>query len=250
MWKHAARARERIGLHAESLEAWTRAQSLCRQMNDSKGQLDAREGIARAIRQSTERPTRAYRHSKPCWTWRRRSAKGAGHSPAGTRSGYSNGGAIDMPTRSGISRPRRSWPASRRSNPGRRRPEQPRRHIIEVEPAGRGPHSARRERHPQSRNGAATARGPCAGRPRSCLTRARPARPRRHRVRAVPGLRRAAGNQVGEAWMWRRIAETQVALGNDTAAQAAANAAVRVAATSGNAGLVAACAAALPTTQF
>jgi tetratricopeptide (TPR) repeat protein len=40
-------------------------------------------------------------------------------------------------------------------------------------------------------------------------------------------LRRAIGDRIGEAWMWRRIAETQAALGNDVAAQAAADAAAR-----------------------
>ena len=48
--KYAAAARERAGWKSESLEAWQRVQSLCRQLGDARGQLDAMEGIARAIR--------------------------------------------------------------------------------------------------------------------------------------------------------------------------------------------------------
>src|SRR5205807_7834405 len=51
MWTHAATARERIGLRAESLEAWNRVQALCRRMGESRGQLNALEGIARTLRQ-------------------------------------------------------------------------------------------------------------------------------------------------------------------------------------------------------
>ena len=51
MWNRAAAARERVSLHAESLDAWNRvhAPSLA-QAGDSDGQLNALEGIARALR--------------------------------------------------------------------------------------------------------------------------------------------------------------------------------------------------------
>ena len=62
-------------------------------------------------------------------------------------------------------------------------------------------------------------------------------------------LRRETGDRVGEAWMWRRLAETQAALGNHASARASADTAARVAATSGDPALMAACAAALPTTN-
>ena len=62
-------------------------------------------------------------------------------------------------------------------------------------------------------------------------------------------LRRAAGDPAGEAWMWRRIAETHVALGSFAAAEAAAEAAARAAAASGDADVIAACAAAVPAVE-
>ena len=62
-------------------------------------------------------------------------------------------------------------------------------------------------------------------------------------------LRRAAGDRVGEAWMWRRLAETRAALGKETAARDAADAAATLAAATGDAELIAACADPLPATQ-
>ena len=62
-------------------------------------------------------------------------------------------------------------------------------------------------------------------------------------------LRRAVGDRVGEAWMWRRLAETRAALGQETAARDAADVAATLAAATGETDLIAACAAPLPATQ-
>ena len=50
MWARAAAARERVGLHAESLDAWNRVHAFARQAGDSAAQLNALEGVARAVR--------------------------------------------------------------------------------------------------------------------------------------------------------------------------------------------------------
>ena len=223
MWTHAARARERIGLHAESLEAWTRAQiPLSSDWAIRRGSSTRWKASHGPSARSTERPTRACRHSKPRWTWRRRSAKGAGHSPAGTRSGYSNGRAADMPTRSRTTRPRCSWRASRRIRSRKalilnslgvtltklNRPEEARTVLEESVALNRETGQRLLEAHALAALGHVSR---ALGR----LDRAA------NEFEQSLELRRAAGDRVGEAWMRRRIAETHAALGNDAAARAA-----------------------------
>lgn len=250
MWTHAARAREHIGLHAESLEAWRSAQSLYRQMSDSRGQLEALEGIARAIRQIhgvTDASVSAFeaaldmastlgegRRALACrntlgileWT-RDRYADALAHYEAAALLAREQ----KDPIQEGVVLNSLGVTLSRLN-----RPEEARTVLEESVTLNRDTGQRLLEAHA------------LAGLGHVSRTLGRLDRAAQQFEQSLE-LRRAAGDHTGEAWMWRRIAETQVALGNDAAAQAAADAAARVAATIGDADLIAACAAALPTTQ-
>jgi tetratricopeptide (TPR) repeat protein len=251
MWSHAARARERIGLHGESLEAWKLVQSLCRHMGDSRGQLDALEGIARAIRQihgATDASVSAFEAAldmaSTLGEWRRaiacrntlgilewardRYADALAHYEAASLLAR----AQNDPLQEGVILNSLGVTLSRLN-----RPEEARTVLEESVTLNRDTGQHLLEAHA------------LAGLGHVSRTLGRLDRAVKQFEQSLE-LRRAAGDRTGEAWMWRRIAETHVALGNDAAAQAAADAAARVAATSGDTDVIAACAAGLPTTRL
>ena len=85
MWSHAATARERTGSNVEAREAWKRVQSLRRQLGDATGQLDAMEGIARAIRKIDGATDGSVAAFEAALDWHRHSVTGVARSRAGTR---------------------------------------------------------------------------------------------------------------------------------------------------------------------
>ena len=250
VWRYAATARERAGLKVESLEAWHRVQSLCRQLGDARGQLDALEGIARAIRQidgptdacvaafedalelaSTLRDDRralACRNTLGIVEWARENhATALFHYEAalllarGQEDRVQEGVVLNGlgVTLSKLNRPEEA------------------RTVLEESAALNGETGERLlEAHSH------------AGLGHVSRSLGRLDHAAESFERSLE-LRRAAGDRVGEAWMWRRLAETRAALGNETAARDAADAAVMLAAATGDADLIAACAAPLPAKQ-
>ena len=250
MWTHTATARERTGLHVESLDAWKRVQSLCRQLSDSKGQLDALEGIARATRQihgATDASVSAFeaaldiastlgerqralacRNTLGILEWARdRVADALTHYEAALLLAREQ----QDPIQEGLILNSLGVTLSKLN-----RAEEARTVLEESVVLNRRTGQRILEAHA------------LAGLGHVSRTLGRFDRAAEYFKQSLE-LRRAAGDRVGEAWMWRRIAETQAALGNVGAAQDAADAAARMAATSGDADVIAACAAALSGTS-
>ncbi len=247
MWNRAAAARERVSLHAESLDAWNRVHVLARQAGDSDGQLNALEGIARALRHvhgATDVSVAAFaaaldlasrlgewdraiacRNTLGILEWTRgRFADALGHYEAALllsrelADPKQEGLILNSlgVTLSKMNRPEDAQTVLEESVALNHRAGQP---LLEAHAFAALGHVSR------------------------TLGRHQRAAEQFHRSLE---LRRAAGDRAGEAWMWRRIAESHVALGSLADARAAAETAARVAATSGDADVIAACAAALP----
>ena len=228
----------------ESLEAWQRVQSLCRQLGDARGQLDAMEGIARAIRQidgatdacvaafeaalelaSTLRDGRralACRNTLGIVEWARENHAAAllhyeaalllarGQEDRVQEGVVLNGLGVTLSKLN--------------------RPEEARTVLEESAALNRETGERLLEAHAHAALGHVS---------RSLGRFDRAAESFERSLE----LRRAAGDRVGEAWMWRRLAETRAALGQEAAARDAADAAATLAAASGDAALIAACAA-------
>ena len=246
MWTRAAAARERVGLHAESLDAWNRVHVLARQAGDSDGQ-DALEGNTRALRHvhgATDVSVAAFaaaldfastqgewgraiacRNTLGILEWTRgRFADALGHYEAALVLSRE----LADPKQEGLILNSLGVTLSKMNRPDEART------VLEESVA-----LNHRAGQPLLEAHAAAALGHIS----RTLGRYQPAA---EQFRRSLELRRAAGDRAGEAWMWRRIAETHVALGSLADAQAAAETAARVAATSGDADVIAACAAALP----
>ena len=249
MWSHAAHARERVGMHAESLDAWTRVQTLRRQLRDSKGQLNALEGIARATRQihgATDASVAALAAALDMATtlgewdralaclntlgileWARdRYADALAHYEAALLLAREQ----KNPIQEGLILNSLGVTLSKLN-----RPEEARTVLEESVTLNGGTGQRLLEAHA------------LAGLGHVSRTLGRLDRAVEHFEQSVE-LRHAAGDRIGEAWMWRRIAETHAALGNHAAADEAAAAAARAATASGDPAVIAACAASLPTT--
>ena len=248
MWTHVATAHERNRAHAESLEAWRRVQSLCRRMGSSRGQLNALEGIARAIRE-IQGPTDesvscfeaalsmattlgewsralACRNTLGILEWARdRHADALTHYEAGLLLAREQ----EDPIQEAVVLNGLGVTLSKLN-----RPEEARTVLEESVTLNRKTGQRLLEAHALAGLGHVSRTIGRLDRAAECFEQSLE-------------LRRAAGDCVGEAWMWRRIAETRAALGNGVAAREAADAAARVAAESGDNAVMAACAAPLPT---
>ena len=228
MWTHAATARQRTGLHAEALDAWKRVQGLCRRIGDSKGQLNALEGIAQTIRQihgatdasvsafeaaldmastlGESREALACRNTLGILEWARdRYADALAHYEAALLLAREQAD----PIQEGVILNSLGVTLSKLN-----RPEEARTVLEESVALNRETGQRMLEAHA------------LAGLGHVSRTLGRLDRAAEHFAQSLE-LRRAIGDRIGEAWMWRRIAETQAALGNDVAAQAATDAAAR-----------------------
>ncbi|HEY2904794.1 MAG TPA: tetratricopeptide repeat protein [Vicinamibacterales bacterium] len=229
MWCYAAKARERTGLHAESREAWKRVQPLCRQVGDSRGLLNALEGVARTTRHldgaadssvaafeaaldmastlGEWRRALACRNTLGILEWEReRFADALTHYEAALLLAREQGD----PAEEGVILNSLGVTLSKLN-----RPEDARTVLEESVTLNRGTCQHLLEAHALAALGHVSR---ALGR----LDRAV------EQFTQSMALRRAAGDRIGEAWMWRRIAETQTALGNEAAAHAAADAAARI----------------------
>jgi tetratricopeptide (TPR) repeat protein/class 3 adenylate cyclase len=250
MWRHAATARERTGLHAESLDAWRRVQSLCRRIGDSQGVLEALEGIARSTRQihgagetSVSAFEAALDMASTLGAWRRaiacrntlgilewardRYAEALTHYEAALLLAREQ----SDPVQEGVILNSLGVTLSRLN-----RPEEARTVLEESVTLNRTTGQRIFEAHALAGLGHVSRALGRLDRAAEYFEQSRE-------------LRRAGGDRVGEAWMWRRIAETHAALGRHVAAVDAAETAARLAATTGNPDVMAACAAALPVTS-
>ena len=250
MWTHAATARERIGLHVESLEAWKRVQSLCRRLSDSRGQLNALEGVARALRRidgATDESVSAFeaaldmastlgeqQRALVCCNalgileWERgRFAQALTHYEAALLLARDQ----DDRVQEGLILNSLGVTLSRLH-----RPEEARTALEESVTLNRATGQPLLEAHALAGLGNVSRTLGQLDRAVEYFEQSRE-------------LRRAAGDRVGEAWMWRRIAEVQATLGNEAKARDAAAAAAGIAVASGNIEVIAACAAALPAIQ-
>jgi predicted ATPase len=251
MWARAAAARERVGLHAESLDAWNRVHLFARETGDSAGQLNALEGMARALRHvhgATDESVAAFaaaldlastlgewgraiacRNTLGILEWTRgRFADALAHYEAALRLARERADSKQEGlilnsvgvTLSKLNRVEEARTVLEESVALNQRTGQP---LLEAHALAALGHVSR-----------------TLGRHVRAL----------EQFRGSLELRRAAGDPAGEAWMWRRIAETHVALGSFAEAEAAAGAAARAAATSGDANVIAACAAPVPAVEF
>ena len=249
MWSHAAMARERMGFYPESRDAWKRVQPLCRQVGDSGGLLDAMEGVARTTRQidgAAESSVSAFeaaldmastlgewhralacRNTLGILEWTRdRYADALKQYEAALLLAREQGDRIEE----GVVLNSLGVTLSKLN-----RPEEARTVLEESITLNR-----------ETRQGLLEAHA-LAGLGHVSRTLGKVDRAAEYFAQSAE-LRRAAGDRVGEGWMWRRLAETHATLGDNVAAQTAAELAARVAATSGDTTLIAACAAALPPT--
>ena len=249
MWTRAAIARERIGQDAESIVAWTRVQLLCRRLGDSKGQLNALEGVARTTRRihgATDASVSAFEAAldmaSTLGEWRRALAcrntlgilESARHRYADALTHYE--AALLLAREQGDPHEEALLLNSLGVTLSRlNRPEEARTVLEESVALNRRTGQRVLEAHA------------LAGLGHVSRTLGRLDRAAEYFEQSLE-LRRAAGDRVGEAWMWRRIAETLAAL-DPLAAQAAAETAARLAATTGDQSVMAACAAALPAPQ-
>ena len=248
MWTHVATAHERNRAHAEALEAWRRVQSVSRRIGSSRGQLNALEGIARAIREiqgATDESVSCFeaalsmattlgewsralacRNTLGILEWARdRHADALTHYEAALLLAREQ----EDPSQEGVVLNGLGVTLSRLN-----RPEEARTVLEESVTLNRKTGQRLLEAHALAGLGHVSRAIGRLDRAAECFEQSLE-------------LRRAAGDRVGEAWMWRRIAETRAALGNGVAAREAADAAARVAAESGDNAVMAACAAPLPT---
>jgi len=247
MWSHVANARERTGLHAGAREAWHRGHPLYRSAGDSRGLLNAMEGVARTTRQidgaadsSVAAFGAALEMASTLGEWRRALAA------------HNTLGILEW-TRGRFSEARHHYEAAlllARQHGDRveqgvilnslgitlsnlKRPEEARTVLEESVAINRETGQLLLEAHALAGLGHAS-------RTLGSLDRAV-----EHFSRSAE-LRREAGDAVGEGWMLRRVAETQAALGNHAAAHTFAERAARTASATGDTALIAACATPLP----
>jgi serine/threonine protein kinase/tetratricopeptide (TPR) repeat protein len=226
MWRYAAMARERTGLSAESRDAWKRVQPLCRQVGDSRGLLNAMEGVARTTRQidgasdasvaafeaaldmastlGEWRRALACRNTLGILEWeRQRFPDALMHYEAALLLAREQGDPVEE----GVILNSVGVTLSKLN-----RPEDARTVLEESAALNRDTGQRLLEAHALAALGHVSRALGRLDRAVEQFTRSME-------------LRREAGDRVGEAWMWRRIAETQTGLGNDAAARAAADAA-------------------------
>jgi len=250
MWMRAATARDRAGQPAESMEAWKRVQALCRQLGDSKGQLQALEGVARTAREihgPADASVAAYeaaldlastlgewRRAIACrntlgileWT-RGRHAEALAHYEAALLLAREQ----DDPVQEGLILNSLGVTLAKLN-----RPEEARTVLEESAALNRKMGQGLLEAHA------------LAGLGHVSRTLGRLDRAVEYFERSLE-LRHAAGDAVGEAWMWRRLAEAHALLDHEAAARTAADTAATLAAASGDADVIAACAAPLCSTH-
>jgi tetratricopeptide (TPR) repeat protein/class 3 adenylate cyclase len=249
MWMRAAAVLERAGRTMESLETWRRALSLHRQLGDATGQLDALEGVARATRVlhgsaegarealaaalevastlGARRRMLALRNALGVLEWTRgRYAEALPHYEAAlllARAVHGRPGAAGEIADEGLILNSLGVTLIKLN-----RAEEARIALEESVAITRRGGQTLLEAH------ALTGLGHVS------RTLERPDRALVCFERSLE-LRRNEGDRVGEAWMLHRIAETRVALGDETAARDAAAAAARIAAEVDDADLMAAC---------
>jgi tetratricopeptide (TPR) repeat protein/class 3 adenylate cyclase len=251
MWSHAATARERLGFHPKARDAWKRVQPLRRQVGDSRGLLDALEGVARTTRQidgaaessvadfeaaldmastlGEWRRALACRNTLGILEWTRdRHTDALKHYEAALLLAREHGDRIEE----GVILNSLGVTLSKLN-----RPEEARTVLEESITLHRESGQDLLEAHALAGLGHVSRALGKFDRAAGYFTES-------------AGIRRAAGDRVGEAWMLRRLAETYAALGDNVAAHDAAKLAARVAATSGDTTLIAGCAAALPTIDY
>jgi len=243
MWSREAAILERADRPAEAAEAWGRVRSIRLQLGDTRGQLEALEGTARAIRQLGEPPD---------------AVVAAFEAALDLASTLSEGRrALALRNILGIL----EWTRGRYPNALRHyeaalllvrehgdraqeglilnslgvtltklcRPEEARTALEESVALGRETGAQLLEAHA------------LAGLGQVCRMVDRLDRAA-HYFEQSRTLRRALGDRTGEGWMLRRIAETRSALGDEAAAQDAAAEAARIAAETGDSDLIEACA--------
>ncbi|HEY7057986.1 MAG TPA: tetratricopeptide repeat protein, partial [Vicinamibacterales bacterium] len=250
MWTHVATARERTGLSAEAREAWKRVQPLCRQVGDSRGLLNALEGVARMTRQidgaadssvaafeaaldmastlGEWRRALACRNTLGILEWsRHRHADALRQYEAALLLAREHGDRIEE----GVILNGLGITLSKLN-----RPEEARTVLEESLTLTHETGQRLLEAHALAGLGHVS-------RALGKLDRAA-----EYFARSA-AIRRDAEDRVGEAWMLRRLAEIHAAIGNHAAARENAEAAGQLAAATGDAALITACAAALPTTD-
>jgi tetratricopeptide (TPR) repeat protein len=229
MWRYAAMARERTGLYRESRDAWKRVQPLCRQVGDSRGLLNAMEGVARTTRQidgasdasvaafeaaldmastlGEWRRALACRNTLGILEWeRQRFPDALTHYEAALLLAREQGDPVEE----GVILNSVGVTLSKLN-----RPEDARTVLEESAALNHDTGQLLLEAHALAALGHVSR---ALGRMDRAV----------EQFTQSMELRRQAGDRVGEAWMWRRISETQAARGNDVAAQAAADAAALI----------------------
>ena len=240
----AAAACERTGRYAESLNAWKRVQALSRQTGESIAQLDAVEGIARSIRLiqgASDEAIAAFesaldlastlgewpraltcRNTLGILAWaRERHADALVHYEAALLLARN----LDDPVQEGVILNSLGMTLSKLN-----RAEEARTVLEESAALNRRTGQGLLEAHALAGLGHAAR---ALGRLEQAVRYFEQSR----------DLRRAAGDLVGEAWMWRRLADVHLLRGQDDAARQAAESATRVAAASGDVDTIAACTA-------
>jgi tetratricopeptide (TPR) repeat protein len=246
MWTRVATAHERNGLPVEALEVWKRVQRLCRRSGDARSQLDALEGIARSIRQiegATDASISAFQAAldlaSTVGEWSR--ALGCRNTLGvleWTRGRYSDALAHyeaallvareqQDATQEGVILNSLGVTLTRLN-----RPEEARTVLEESVTLNRSAGQRLLEAHALAGLGHVSRALGRIDRAVECFQQSRE-------------LRSAAGDRSGEAWMWRRLAETYHERGDHAAATDAAATAAIVAAASGDPTVIAACEAPL-----
>jgi predicted ATPase len=242
MWSRAAVILELTHKTSESLEAWRRVSSLSQQLRDTSGQLDALEGLARALRQLGESPDASVAAFEAALELA--STLGEGRRALALRNAL---GILEW-TRGRYSEALTHYEAAlllvrehgERVQEGLilnslgvtltrlQRPEEARTALEESAALNRETGEALLEAYALAALGQVS-------RAVNRLDRAV------QYFEQSLELRRELGDRTGEGWMLRRIADTRAALGDEVAARAAAAAAARIAAETGDADLIAAC---------
>jgi tetratricopeptide (TPR) repeat protein/class 3 adenylate cyclase/tRNA A-37 threonylcarbamoyl transferase component Bud32 len=242
IWSRAATILERMHRAKEAADAWGRVRALRQHLGDAKGQLDALEGTARAIRQLKEPPDVVIAAFEAALDL----ASALGERPRALA--LRNALGILEWTRGSYTAALTHYEAalllvraqSDRAQEGLilnslgvtltqlRRPEEARTALEASVALNRETGARLLEAHALAALGHVSR---AVARLDSAV---------RYFEQSL-ALRCALGDRTGEGWMRRRIAETRAALGDDAGAQRAAAAAARIAAETGDADLIAAC---------
>jgi predicted ATPase/class 3 adenylate cyclase len=242
MWTCVATSHERNSVPLEALEVWKRVQALCRRSGDARSQLNAVEGIARSLRQiegASDASVAAFqtaldmastvgewsrvlasRNTLGVLEWTRgRYADALAHYEAALLVAREQQDATQeavILNSLGVTLTRLN------------RPEEARTVLEESASLSRSTSQPLLEAHALTGLGHISRMVGRFDHALECF-------------QASLDLRTAAGDRSGEAWMWRRLAETHIERGDLGAATAAAATAAIIASASGDPQVIAAC---------